>query len=201
WAEAERGLGRPDRAARELQKAVAVDPSDLGLRVSLIEALAAAGQEASARAAAQGLERDALAGEQALRVGRALRTLGATELSAAFLESAVASKHAPALLELARVLLASGRLDEAESRARQAIARGAGAPALAVLGEVLTGLYRGREAAEVFAEGAKLSGDVALLRAAVRVAPRRDPATLAGYVEALEALAPDDSVARAGRAQ
>ncbi|MBX3272429.1 MAG: tetratricopeptide repeat protein [Sandaracinaceae bacterium] len=71
-ARAERARGRPDRAARELRKALAADPDDPELRLELAEALAVAGRGPSAAAALHGLDLAEVPAETAERLGEAL---------------------------------------------------------------------------------------------------------------------------------
>ncbi len=193
WAEWRRG--RPDRAARELRKALSAEPGRHDLEVALVEALAAAGDPGGARAAAGQLVPSELRAEEASRVGRALSEVGAPRDARVFLEVAAASGEPSAQVALAREALARGALAEAERLARVAVSRGVGSPALQVLAEVLEASGAYADAAEAYAAAA--GDEVELLRAAARVAPR-DRAL--AYVGALERAAPGDPVAQAVRA-
>ena len=206
-ARAESLRGRPDRAARELRKAITAAPGDREARVALVEALVAAGRVASARTAAQGLLRESADGvdvQLAGRLGRALAAAGATELAAPWLERAGEAGDAGALVLLAQRQLARADLSRAEELARRAVARGAGAAALATLADVLVVAGRAAEASDAFMAAAARSTEdrerrLAHLRASARVAPADAPESLERAADALEALLPADSPAIGAR--
>ncbi len=192
WAEWRRG--RPDRAARELRKALSAEPGRRDLQVTLVEALAAGRDPGGARAAASQLRASELDAGDAVRVGQALAQVGAARDARTFLEVAAATGEPRAKVALARDALGRRSLTEAERLAREAVAGGGGAPALRVLAEVLEAAGAYADAAEAFAAAA--GEDVELLRAAARVAPRDQALP---YVGALERIAPGDPVAQAVR--
>jgi len=197
WAEWKNG--RPDRAARELRKALALRPTD-ELRLALVEALVDAGEIAPARSAAHGLEPEALDPEGALRAGRALARIGASDAASRFLEAAAAGGRFEALLPLAEGAMNAGEPQRAETLAREAVAKGVGPAALVTLARVLA---RGEDfagAAEAYAAAATANGDPELWRAALRVVPVIDVPSLNAFADALEQLAPGDPAARAARA-
>ena len=189
WAEW--GRGRPDRAARELRKALSADPERPDLRAALVEALAAGGHGGAARAAAAQVDASAIETEVATRVGLALARLGAADDARRFLEAAAEAGHAPARAALARTALDAGDLERAEERARAALREGAGAPALEVLGAILRAKGSLAEAAEALATAARANEDPVLLREALRTAPR-DDAAFDTYLDELRAHAPED---------
>ncbi|MBO6939530.1 MAG: dynamin family protein [Deltaproteobacteria bacterium] len=197
WAEWKNG--RPDRAARELRKALAIRPTD-ELRLALVEALVDAGELAPARSAAHGLEPRGLGPDGALRAGRALARIGATEAAAQFLEAAAAGGRAEALLLLAEGAMSAGAPDRAETLAREAVAKGVGPQALVTLATVLAQGGRFAGAAEAFAAAAGATGDPELWRAALRAVPVTDVPSLNAFADALEKLAPGDPAARSARA-
>lgn len=200
-ARAEWGRGRPDRAARELRKAISLSRQDTSLRVELVEALADARREREARVAASGVDFAESTGEIAQRVGLALGRAGALDAARPWLGRAADAGFADAHAALARMALSRGDVPEAESRARQAIARGGGHAALVVLAEVALVAGRPDEAAEAFQAAASVrGGDPELLRAAVRAAPLDDAEGLARYADALERLSPGDHAVHAARA-
>lgn len=199
-ARAEVRRGRPDRAARELRKAIAAQPEEAALRVELAEALAAAGRGAQAAAVARSIEKDEVDDEAAARLGLALFRAGEGARARPLLERA-APGRAEASRALATLCLAAGELREAETYARTAVARGGGADALTTLADVLAASDRAGEAAEALLTASEArGGDAELLRRAIRVAPLDRPAELARLADRLERLAPGDHAARAARA-
>ena len=219
YARAERRRGRPDRAARELRKAIAARPEDLAARVELVEALVEAARPAAARAAAVGLANEEVDDASAVRLGLALHRAGAEHLAAPWLERGAAVGSDVALLLLGQRALEKGALDEAEQHVRRAVARGGGANALATLADVLLARERPREAADALATAASMrKGDAQrreradgasvedasaeaaeLLRGAVRITPTDAPDDLVRHADALDALAPGDPAAFAAR--
>ena len=197
WAEW-RG-GRPDRAARELRKALSIRPGDRQLRVALVEALVDAGEVAPARGAARGLNPRGLDPARQLRAGRALARIGANAEARAFLEAAAAGGEHAALLPLALGAL-DHDLEGAERLAREAVSKGVGGDALAALAEVLTRGERFSEAAEAYAAAAAASQDAELWRLALRAVSVTDVPSLSSFADALEKITPEDPAARAARA-
>lgn len=200
WVEWRRG--RPDRAARELRKALSVSPDKADLRVALVEALVDASDFGPARTAATGVEPSSIHAEQALRLGRALVRAGTPERAVDFLVRAADGMPA-ALVDLARGALRRGESDQAEVHARQAVASGAGADALQALGEVLVARGALTDAAEAFSAAAAMVPEdraVVLWRMAARVVPLDSPEQLLRYVDGVESCAPGDPAARAIRA-
>jgi len=112
-ARAELALGRPDRAARELEKALSVRPDDADLAVEALEALCASRAPRRARAAARRLVPGALSPVAATRVGLALVDAGLERSALRFLERAASSSEPRALEALARARFADGDLVEA----------------------------------------------------------------------------------------
>lgn len=198
WAEW--GRGRADRAARELRKALSAAPHRTELKVALVEALVDAGDLGPARTAGAGVDPASVTPAAALRVGRALLRAGAAEPAHEFFAAAADAGVAEALVELTREALTAGDLTDAENRARRAVAQGVGAPALAVLGEVLAARGSLADGAEAFAAAASASGDASLWRAAARTVPVEDVTLVSRYEASLEAAHPGDPAARALRA-
>ncbi|MEM9072579.1 MAG: dynamin family protein [Myxococcota bacterium] len=195
WAEWRQG--RPDRAARELRKALSADPDRTDLQVALVEALADARDAGGARAAAARLTASELDAASAARVGQALARSGSGADARVFLEVAAATGEPSAQIALAQEALVRGSIDEAERLAREAVARGVGAQALAVLGDALAARNAYADAAEAYAAAAAIGNDLELWRQAARVAPRE---TALVHVEALAKASPSDEVAVAIRA-
>ena len=129
-ARAEWMRGRPDRAARELRKAIAARPDDVETRVALVEALVDADELPAARRAAKGLEVAGLDDPRATRLGLALHRAGDPGSALPLLERAAQLGNTLALEALARQSLARGEGVKAEQHARMAVARGGGARAL-----------------------------------------------------------------------
>lgn len=199
-AHAEWRGGRPDRAARELRKAISAAPKDRELRVLLVESLADAGRDAAARLAATALPPEELDVAEAARIGLALARLASFGAARPHLEVAALGHHVAATVALARADARGGRYAEAEACARRAIAAGGGPPVLAVLGEVLISLGRGGEASEAFMAAASGSGDVTHWRAAVRSAPLDDRVALAAAADGLGGVSANDPALLAARA-
>jgi GTP-binding protein EngB required for normal cell division/Flp pilus assembly protein TadD len=197
-ARAEQRRGRPDRAARELRKAIAAAPDDVTLRVELAEALAAAGRGAQAAAIARQVKGDDVDPETAARLGLALHRAGEGARARPLLERAAVAGRADALGALAALCLAAGDARDGEQHARMAVARGGGAEALATLAEVLHALGRDAEASQALLTASDArGGDPELLRRAIRIVPLEQASELAYLADRLEALAPGDEAARA----
>jgi GTPase Era involved in 16S rRNA processing/Flp pilus assembly protein TadD len=200
-ARAELRRGRPDRAARELRKAIAVRPDDSSLRVELAEALAASGRGAQAAAIARTLEKETLDDRTAARLGLALFGAGEGARARTLLEQGARAGRPDALRALAQLCLAMGETSTAELHARMAVARGGGPDALTTLADVLLALDRAGEAAQVLLTASEARrGDAELLRRAARIVPLDQPRELVHLAERLEAVAPGDEAARAVRA-
>lgn len=200
-ARAERARGRPDRAARELRKAIAADPEDEALRVELAEALAAAGRGAQAASAVRGLDAASIAPDVAARLGLALHGAGEGARAQALLERGAAAGRADATRALAELALAHGDPTAAENHARTAVARGGGAEALATLAEVLRAQGRAGEAAQALMTASEArGGDAALLRRAARLVPLEETNELSALADRMEALVPGDEAGVALRA-
>ncbi|MEO0324652.1 MAG: dynamin family protein, partial [Myxococcota bacterium] len=199
-AEVERRDGRPDRALKELRKAVASDPSDPRWALALLDWHAEAGEAGGAAAAAVPL-RGPAAEDAALarRVGQALGRAGALDAAEPFLEAARDGGEAAAQVDLARLAWLRRDLEAAEALAREAVARGAGAEALELLGLVLTQSGAFQEASEALAAAAALTRDVRLWRYAARIVPLDDPNHLEAVLTGLEAAEPGDAVGQAVR--
>jgi ribosome biogenesis GTPase A/tetratricopeptide (TPR) repeat protein len=190
-ARAERALGRPDRAARELRKALAATDT-AALRAELAEVLAEAGQGRRAEEVAAGLPADAPS-DIAERLGRALYDI---DRHAAAEKWLARSESRTARLTRAEIALAEGRLEEAEERVRQIVAEpgGAGPDALAVLGEVLIARGDPDGVDALLAASEARGGDAVLLRRAARAVPLDgtvQPARVAGALARLEPAAPE----------
>jgi len=188
-ARAERRRSRPDRAARELRKALAAAGSDVALRVELVETLVEANRLAGARAAASGLDPREVDDSSAVRLGLALHRAGADSLAMPWLERGAETGSDTALLLLGQRALAAGRIDEAEQRVRRAVSRGGGPNALATLADVLIAQGRTAEAAEALATAAGVREGEArldLLRGATRVSPVDAPEELVRHADELD---------------
>lgn len=197
-ARAEQRRGRPDRAARELRKAIAAQPHDAVLRVELAEALAAAGRGSQAAAIARSIRGDEVDPDVAARLGLSLHRAGEGARARPLLARGAARGRADALQALAELDLAAGAPHEAEQHARMAVARGGGVDALTTLAEVLHALDRHVEAAQALATASDtLGGDAELLRRAIRTVPLDESSELSTLAERLDALAPRDEAARA----
>ncbi len=200
-ARAELRRGRPDRAARELRKAIAARPEEALWRVELAEALAASGRGAQAAAIARTLEKETLEDATAARLGLALFVAGEGARARPLLEQGARAGRPEALQALAQLCVATGDSAAAELHARMAVARGGGPDALVALADVLLALDRAGEAAQVLLTASEARrGDPELLRRAARVVPLEDARDLLPLAERLEALAPGDEAARAVRA-
>ncbi|UJR79875.1 Hypothetical protein I5071_19150 [Sandaracinus amylolyticus] len=201
-ARAEWMRGRPDRAARELRKAIAARPDDVDARIALVEALVDSDERLAARRAARGLEGAGLDDARTTRLGLALHRAGDAASARPLLERAAQIGNTQALEALARQSLARGDHAAAEGHARMAVARGGGADALSTLADVLAAAGRDGEAAQALlaASETRQGGDRDLLRRAARVVPLRDARELVRVADALEATSPNDPAARALRA-
>jgi tetratricopeptide (TPR) repeat protein/GTP-binding protein EngB required for normal cell division len=223
-ARVELARGRPDRARRELRKAVAADPDDLSLRIELLEALAEVGREQEARSVAASLATRAphTGAAEATRIGQALLRAGASDLAEDWLVRAADGGSWRAAVALVGCWLAQAAadpdgapalLERAENAARLATAAGGGAEALAALGDVL--VARGDTAGGVDAWLAAASayrrsgtGSAAARRLAVLAclhAPANDPERLDRAAECSSSLVPasahaSDDLARASPA-
>lgn len=197
-ARAERQRGRPDRAARELRKAIAAQPDDPALRVELAEALAAAGRGAQAATVARSIRGDDIDPQTAGRLGLALYRAGESGRARPLLERAATAGRPDALRALAEICLAAGEPTQAELHARMAVARAGGADALVTLAEVLQALGRYAEAAQALATASHArGGDAELLRHAIRIVPLDQASELADLAGRLDAIAPGDEAAKA----
>ncbi len=186
-ASVESRRGRPDRAARELRKAVAAAPDDLGHRVALVVALADAWERTQALRALKDLPVDRVEPSAALALGLALARLRESAAALPWLERAASRGEAAALGALARHALAEGAAERAEGHARMAVARGGGAQALALLAEVLAFEAEGAvpapdpaardrresEASEALLTAASATGDPEIFVRATRFVPLR----------------------------
>ncbi|MEM1415858.1 MAG: hypothetical protein AAGH15_13200, partial [Myxococcota bacterium] len=199
-AEVERRDGRRDRAMKELRKAVSAAPDDSRWALALLELHAEAGEAAGAAAAAVPLRDLVNAPEEARRVGQALGRAGALDAAVPFLERAQEGGVAGARVDLARIAWLRRDVEEAEARAREAIAHGGGAEGLELLGIVLTDRGSFAEAAEVFATAAAMTGDARLWRFAARIVPVEDATAREPTLAGLDAAAPGDAAAAATRA-
>jgi len=183
-ARAERSRGRPDRAARELKKAVAAAPDEGEYRIALAEALADAGDVAAALRAARVVPESALGSTGAARLALALRSAGDSRSLHDLLERAARAGDTRALTALAEDALASGDPTQAEAHARMAIARGGGASALETLAHVLAGGGKFAEAAHALL-AASADGDLALEERAARTVPLEDAAEVTAFADRL----------------
>ena len=192
-ARAERGRGRPDRAARELRKALSVRPDDTALRVELVEALAAAGRSAAARVAASGVDPGEVPVRVAARVGAALDEAGAPEAARVWLERAAEGGDATAHCRLGRTALEASLVEEAERHARLAASAGGGEASLVLVADVAVARGRFSEAAEALRAAARISATPRRwLRRSAQVADVSDPTAMEAAAEALAAVAEDD---------
>lgn len=202
-ARAEWRRGRPDRAVRELRKAIAAAGERASeLPVELVEALIDAGEVAQAVRTARGLTSRELPDVLARRLGLALTRAGENDLAESLLARAAAQGDTEALAASARLQIAKGDLAVAESQARMAVARGGGAKALVLLADVLERSGREGEAADALRTAAESTQPVdrALLVRAGSLVPLVDAAELVRYADALAALVPPEPLAQALRA-
>jgi GTP-binding protein EngB required for normal cell division len=200
-ARAELGRGRPDRAARELRKALSATPDDRALRAELVLALAAANEKSGLRAAASGLDPAQVDDELAARLGPALHRIGELDLAWPFLVRGVQFFDPASLRIAAHEALRRNDLERAERYARLSVARGGGAQALSTLAGVE--LERGRAdlAAEALLTAAEQTRDPELFRSAARAAPLDRPELLDRIADALERVTQkSDLVAKSARA-
>jgi tetratricopeptide (TPR) repeat protein/GTP-binding protein EngB required for normal cell division len=202
-ARAEWRRGRPDRAVRELKKAIAATGDRIvELPVELVEALVDSGEVPQAVRLARGLLSRELPDPLARRLGLALFRAGESELAETLLARPAAQGDTEALGAMARVHIARGDLERAQAQARMAVARGGGAKALALLADVLERSGREAEAADALRTAAESSTpiDRALLVRAASIVPLTDATELARYADALGALVPAEPLAPALRA-
>lgn len=202
-ARAEWRRGRPDRAVRELRKAIAAaGERATELPIELVEALVDAGEVAQAVRTARGLVSRELPDVLSRRLGLALTKAGESELAESLLARAAAQGDTEALAASARLHVGRGDLVVAEAQARMAVARGGGARALALLADVLARSGREAEAAEALRTAAESTQPVdrALLVRAASLVPLADPTELVRYADALDALVPPEPLAHALRA-
>ncbi|MFK8002571.1 MAG: dynamin family protein [Polyangiales bacterium] len=183
--------GRPDRAVRELRKALSVSDRD-DFRVALVAALVDAGDGAAALSSASGLDPLRLGPMDAWRVGESLVRAGHGPLGQRFMAVAADAGVREAWVALGRVTLNLGDLEAAVSQARRAIAEGGGAPALTLLADALlaggddAGAAEAHEGAAQSVTGAEAS--LAWARA-LRVVPRDEHDAIQRYAENLRACA------------
>lgn len=202
-ARAEWRRGRPDRAVRELRKAIAAaGDRAMALPVELVEALVDAGEVAQAVRTARGLVGRELPDVLGRRLGLALTKAGESELAESLLSRAAAQGDTEALAASAKLHVARGDLATAEAQARMAVARGGGAEALVLLADVLARSSREAEAADALRTAAESRQPVdrALLVRAASLVPLADAAEIERYADALDALVPPEPLARALRA-
>ncbi|MEM9187889.1 MAG: dynamin family protein [Myxococcota bacterium] len=193
---AERSRNRPDRAARELRKALAVEPSRLDLHAELVEVLVAAASPAAALTVARSLDVDEVPEELALRIGLALHASPQSDSRevAPWLRRGRVAGQGEALHLLAEYALEEGDLAEAERLARSAIAAGGGSTALRALGRVALRQGNPKEAAEAFLAAARNPTREGF-EAALRVAPLHDVPFLSSLVAELEPAGPAPAIA------
>ena len=202
-ARAEWRRGRPDRAVRELRKAIAAaGERAIELPIELVEALVDAGEVGQAVRTARGLVTRELPDVLARRLGLALTKAGETELSESLLSRAASQGDTEALAASARLHVRRGDLAVAESQARMAVARGGGAKALVLLADVLERSGREAEAADALRVAAESTqpNDRALLLRAASLVPLADVSEVVRYADALDALVPPEPLAKALRA-
>jgi tRNA U34 5-carboxymethylaminomethyl modifying GTPase MnmE/TrmE len=202
-ARAEWRRGRPDRAVRELRKAIAAaGDRATALPIELVEALVDAGEVAQAVRTARGLVSKELPDVLARRLGLALTKAGENELAETLLARAASQGDVEALAASARLHVARGDLAVAEAQARMAVARGGGARALALLADVLTRSNREAEAADALRTAAESQRpiDRELLVRAASIVPLVDAREVVRYADALDALVPAEPLASALRA-
>ncbi len=210
-ARVESRRGRPDRAARELRKAIAADPSRVAHRVALVVALAEAHERASALRVARELAEAQLDERAALDIGLALQRLREPSAARPWLERAASAGEPRALEGLGRVALDAGDARRAETQARMAIARGGGASALELLADALVSeaasaardagaSQRAAEAAEALLAAASATNDPERFIRASRFVPLGDPRTIDRVADAADRVVPGLASTRALRA-
>jgi len=204
-ADCHRRLGRPDRAARELRKAVALRPDDAQLHAALARALGADDEPRTARAAARRAV-ELVGGSRDLDL---LAEVGRTALNAGLHEESVglfraATEHgADVHLDLGRALAASGDAMAAHEQALRALAVDAGAPGPHRLLSELA-LKAGDHAAALAALQAALSIEpdhLETLRRAVSSAARVDIVRAGPLAESLVDREPASPLGLAVRAR
>ncbi|MCC7536879.1 MAG: dynamin family protein [Deltaproteobacteria bacterium] len=177
YARAELARGRPDRAAREARKALAVVADAPDALAVLLEAQARAHDAAGATVTLRRLRAVGLVASLAPDVAERLATLAwdagvpATDALVETIERAAAERRGQAVALLAAIRLREGRIGDAEELAVRAVASAGGARALRVRAAVA--LVRGdADVARDAMEAAwAASGDPADLDEAIRVAP------------------------------
>jgi GTP-binding protein EngB required for normal cell division/thioredoxin-like negative regulator of GroEL len=179
-ARAELVRGRPDRAARELRKAVAAAPDDVEHKIALVESLGRLGDATAAGRVARAIPESALSPEGSARLALALRVAGDTRAYSDLLERAGKAGHTGALVALAEDALVRRELAAAEAHARTAIARGGGAPALEVLARALAAGDKSLEAADALLAAADGTASAAEARAIEERAAELVPLDLPG---------------------
>lgn len=198
-AEIELRRGRPDRAARELRKALAADPDVFRYKRRLLESLVAAGERAPAIRLAREISKNLTHETLLAHAGLALDALGEPDDARdALAKLGPSPKIDPALLTRvldaqARRAIEHGQLDDAEQLARRAVAVGGGGSALSSLGELLILRGRDAEAAEVLlAAGARATSTEReqLYARAAAVVPLDDDAATRAVAETLERALP-----------
>lgn len=204
-AQADRELGRPDRAARELRKALAMEeslsPADLReLRLELLDALADDGDHAALRQVAGRLEIEELAPGVAGKVGDLLAEGGFTDEAAAALSRAAAHGHVRSKIGLARLQRLAGQVDQALETAQTAVAQGGGVDALDELALVFVASGRDDEAFEAMSAAAQAAPSVGRWRACVRTAPLVDLEAMSAAMNGLLGISPDDALTLLARA-
>lgn len=213
-ASVEARRGRPDRAARELRKAIAAAPDDLAHRVALVVAFADGWERASALRAARELPIERVDERGALEVGLALSRLREGAAALPWLEKAASRGEAAALAALARHALGEGAVERAEAHARMAVARGGGAQALALLADVLAFEAEGtasvldpvvrdrreKEASEALLTAASATADPEVFARATRFVPLADAREIDRVADAADRAVPGLASTRALRA-
>jgi Flp pilus assembly protein TadD len=201
-ARAEWRRGRPDRAVRELKKAIAAAGDvSADLPVELVEALVDADEVPQAVRTARSLLSRPLSDALARRLGLALFRANEMQLAEGLLTRAAAQGDTEALTASAKLFIQRNDLARAETQARMAVARGGGARALEILAEVLERRERFAEAADALRTAAEAShGDRALLVRAASILPLAEPTELVRYADALDRLVPRETLADALRA-
>ncbi len=194
--------GRPDRAARELRKALAAEPGDVDNQLALVEALVSAHEFLAARRAAKGLDEVGLDDTRTMRLGLALHQANDPVAARPLLERAAQWGSTQALEALARQALARGDAVAGEVHARMAVARGGGANALSTLADLLAAQGRDGEAAQALlaASETRGGGDREMLLRAARIVPLGDARELVRVADALSTADEAEAVARALRA-
>lgn len=194
--------GRPDRAARELKKALAVEPDQVDHQLALVEALVDAKEFLAARRAAHGLTGMGLDDTRIVRLGLALHRANDPLAARPLLERAAQLGSTRALEALAADALSRRDASSAELHARMAVARGGGSSALSMLADTLSAQGHDAEAAQALFAGSETlpGGDRAMLIRAGRTVPLREPRELVRVADALRAMGEGSGLERALRA-